>query len=129
MLEYPKNVNYSQSRMWTKADTATATAVVGITEDLVEEIGEILSIDLPLTGDELDMDTLCIHLHLQNHIHHLASPLSGRVLEINRDVLDNPNLLHIAPFNNWLYRMEFDEPDELDFLMSAAQYGSFLDSI
>lgn len=129
MQEYPVNLSYTREHMWARVETDETTVVVGITEDLAESLDEILSIDMPMPGDELDMETICIHVHLRQSIHHLRSPLSGRVLEINRDVLDNPNLLHLAPYAHWLYKMEYDEPEELHLLMSSAQYARFLDQL
>ena len=128
MLEHPDDLSYSKRHLWVRA-RENRIAEVGITEDLIEQFDEILSIDLPMVGDELDMDTYCIHVHLPTRIHHLRSPLSGRATEINRDVLDNPNLLHIAPYKHCLYRMEFDEQEEFDLLMSAGQYARFLDQM
>jgi glycine cleavage system H protein len=129
MLEHPKQFVYTARHLWADIDASAGTAVIGVTEDLVESLAEIVSIDMPLVGDELDMDTFCLHFHLPTRIHHLRSPLSGRVLEINRDVLDNAGLLSLAPYKHWLYKMEFDEPGELEVLMSAAQYGKYLDRL
>jgi glycine cleavage system H protein len=129
MLEHPEELSYSTRHLWVKADADERVASVGITEDLLERLGEIVSVDMPMVGDELDIDTFCIHLHLESRIHHLRSPLTGRVLEINRDVLDNAALLHLSPYTHWLYRMEFDDADELHLLMSAAQYAKYLDQL
>ncbi len=129
MLEYPPQLSYSHHHMWAAPDEKTGLARVGVTPDLIEELDEIMSIDLPMVDDELEMDCMCVHLHLDAEIHHLYSPLSGRVTRINRDVLDDPDLLHVNPFENWLYEMEFDEIEELDFLMSDTQYISFLDNL
>lgn len=127
MFECPTDLSYSQRHMWTRTNEEEGTAEVGITEDLAEQLSEVLSIDMPMVGDELEMDAMCIHLHLLSDIFHLRSPLSGRVVEINRDVLDRPNLFHLAPFKHWLYRMEYDEPDEFEMLMNSAQYLRFID--
>ncbi len=129
MLEHPEDLSYSLRHLWVRVDPETSTGTVGITEELAEGVGEIDSVDMPMVGDELDMDTFCIHLHLKTRIHHLRSPLSGRVIEINRDVLDTANLVHVAPYEKWFYRMEFDDPDELDLLMSAGQYAKYLDQL
>ena len=56
-------------------------------------------------------------------------PLTGRVLEVNQEVLDDPTLLFKDYRANWLFRMEFDEPDELDLLMSGLQYARYLDEL
>jgi len=127
MLEYPEKLSYTARHLWVEADEDERVATVGITEELLDRLVEVVSVDMPMLGDELDIDTFCIHLHLENRIHHLRSPLTGRVVEINREVLDNASLLHLAPYTNWLYRMEFDDADELHLLMSAAQYAKYLD--
>ncbi|OGV63344.1 MAG: hypothetical protein A3K19_29070 [Lentisphaerae bacterium RIFOXYB12_FULL_65_16] len=130
MIECPSGLSYSHEHMWAKATPKTKVAEVGISHDLTEELEEVLSIDLPMEGDELDMDTLCIHLHLESgDVRHLRSPLSGRVLEINREVLDSPTLLHLDPYKHWLYKMEYDEPEELDLLMDHTQYSRYLDNL
>ena len=129
MLEHPDNLVYSARHLWVDADEEEGTAAVGISEDLLDILGEIVSIDMPMVGDELDIDTFCIHLHLETRIHHLRSPLTGRVIEINREVQDNASLVHLSPYTQWLYRMEFDDEDELHLLMDAAQYAKYLDQL
>jgi glycine cleavage system H protein len=129
MIGHPADLSYTTQHLWVRMDGAHHTATVGITEELTELLEEILSVDMPMVGDELDMDTYCIHLHLRNRIHHLQSPLTGRVLEINRDVLDNASLLHLSAYAHWLYRMEYDDEDEVHLLMSADQYTRYLDHL
>lgn len=129
MLGHPQGLSYSTRHLWVRMDAEKHMATVGVTEELVEQLVEILSVDMPMVGDELDMDTYCIHLHLNSRIHHLRSPLTGRVIEINRDVLDNASLLHVSPYKNWLYRMEYDDDEEVHLLMSPEQYARFLDRL
>ncbi len=127
MLDCPTNLLYSHRHMWSEVDEDERTALVGISEDLAEELPEILSIDMPMVGDELEMDTDCLHLHMENDILIINSPLTGRVIDINREVLDTPELIHVAPFKHWLYKMEYDEDEELHMLFRAKRYMQFLD--
>jgi glycine cleavage system H protein len=130
MIELPENLVYSLRHIWIDIeDDDDCIAAIGITEHLQEELPEILSIDLPLVGDELEIDAPCVHLHLEDGIRDLVCPLTGRVKEINREVLDNPDLLHVAPYRNWIFRMEFDEPDELDLLLPADKYLSYVETL
>ena len=129
MANMHENRSFTNRHTWVIPDKNTNTAIVGITDYLTEELVSIQSLDMPLEGDELDMDTFCIHLHLAKRIHHLRSPLSGRVLEINKDVQDNPSLLHLDPYKHWLYRMEFDDPDELEMLWDYNRYSRFVDQL
>ena len=88
---------FTNRHTWVLPDEDKNIATVGITDYLTEELVAIQSIDMPLEGDELEMDTFCIHLHLAKRIHHLRSPLSGRVVEINKDDLpDGIEILEIV---------------------------------
>ncbi|MBO7742017.1 MAG: hypothetical protein J6S21_05630 [Victivallales bacterium] len=129
MAEYPDSLVYSTRHVWAKANKRENTALIGVTDYVTEEFAEIDSIDLPMKDDELEMDSLVIHIHIRNRIKHLRCPLTGRVLDINREVLDDPRLLYMDWQKNWLFKMEFDDRDELDLLMSGAQYAKYLDSL
>jgi len=129
MLYPPKDLLYTQRHVWVKFEKKKHHATVGITNALQEELPEILSIDMPLIGDELEMENDCVHLHLPKTIHRLPAPLTGRVLSTNHDVIDQPRLLHLSPYESWLYTMEYDEPEEVEMLMNATQYMSYLDSL
>ncbi len=129
MDECPVDLSYTHRHIWVRTDEKKQTATVGMTQDLVEGLDEILSVDMPMVADELEMDVMCVHLHLPTRIFHVHAPLSGRVKEINREVLDDPGLLHVAPYVHWLYAMEYDEPEELDLLMSGSQYSRYLDRL
>lgn len=130
MIECPAHLLYSQRHLWVDVeDEEKSIAKVGITQYHQEGLGEIQSADLPLVGDELEIDVPCAHLHIEDELHHLLAPLTGRVESINRDVLDNPALLHIDPYQHWLFRMEFDEPDEFELLLSPEQYIRVAESL
>ena len=129
MPEYPDDMVYSPRHIWVKASADSDTAYIGVTDFLTEELGEITSIDLPMVGDEVERDGLFIHFHLRNRIRHFRCPLTGRVVEVNQEVLDNPGLLYLDYQANWLFKMEFDDRDELDLMMSGTQYAKYLDSL
>jgi len=129
MSEYPKELRYTTSHVWAKVDPKKRQARIGVTDELTTRLREILSIDMPMLGDELEMDAPCLHIHRATSIFNLPSPLTGRIVEINRDVLDNPDLLFLEPYRHWLFVMEYDEEDELDMLMNASQYQSHLDTL
>ena len=53
-------------------------------------------------------------------------PISGKVIEINEDVMDNPALLNEAPYENWLIKVEITDSSQLDDLMNSEEYEKFL---
>ena len=129
MLEHPKELSYTSKHLWVRADDDETVGTIGVTQDLVDSMREISAIDMPMVDDELDMEAYCIHIHLPTRLHHLRSPLTGRVLEINKEVLDSPSLLHIAPYEHWLYKMEIDDAEEFHLLMDCKQYVKYLDRL
>ncbi|MBQ6473270.1 MAG: hypothetical protein IJJ33_14895 [Victivallales bacterium] len=129
MAEDNSNKAYSRRHLWAGLNEKDQTACIGITEFLAEQFHEIISIDLPEVDDEIDVDMMFIHFHLGSRIYHLRSPLSGRILEINKEVLDNPSLLHLNPNIYWMVKMEYDNAEEIDLLMDERQYTDYIDKL
>jgi len=130
MIETPEELLYNQHHLWVAVDNEqSGLGRFGITTHMQEELPEILSIDLPMVGDELELDTDCIQLHLPEEIVGLPAPLTGRVVAVNRDVLDNPDLLHVAPYEHWIIQMEFDDHAEFELLTTAAKYGKYCETL
>ncbi len=129
MVAFPKHLKFTPNHVWVKTHDHTAT--VGLADDLQHEITAIESIDLPLVDDELEMDLDCVTLHLADvELYHIPSPLTGRVIEVNADALDQPEQIFLSPYERgWLFKMEYDEPDELEMLMSSTEYAAFLEEI
>ena len=120
---------FSRRHIWADCDEETHVAYIGITDFLAEKISEIVSVDMPEIDDEIDMDSLFVHLHLVNRVHHLRAPLTGRILELNKEVLDNPSLLHLDPNKYWLLTMEYDSDEEVDLLMDKQRYEDFVNKL
>lgn len=129
MQDCPSDLSYSVNHVWVRLDEDSEVGTVGITDELVERVGHIDSIDMPMTGDELEMDEFCLHIHTGGVLHHVRSPLSGRVTETDSIVEDRPHLLHVSPFENWLFKMEIDDITEAELLMDYQQYAKFLDTL
>jgi glycine cleavage system H protein len=128
--DYPKDLCYTPAHLWVRRESGRKRiARVGLTEELASRLKSLLGVDLPMVGDELEMDSPCIHIHRQSNIFSLPAPLSGRVTQINKDVLDTPSLLALEPYKHWLFLMEFDEEEEIEMLMNAHQYASHLDNL
>ena len=130
--EYPDDLSYSRSHVWVYVERTSRDvhyAKIGVTDYLVEDLGNIENIDLPLEHDELEIDVPVILLHTGLRKKQVRCPLTGRVIEVNQEVLDDPTLLFKDYRENWLFRMEYDDPDELELLMSGLQYSQYLDDL
>ncbi|MFW5996532.1 MAG: glycine cleavage system protein H [Lentisphaeria bacterium] len=132
MIEFPEHLLYSHNHMWVEIeDKNKRLARIGITSFLREELPEILTVDLPMEGDQVEIDEQNILLHLEdeedNEFRSIGFPLSGHVIEINKEVLNNPDLLHLEPYEHWIMRLQYEEPGELDLLMDADKYNLALE--
>ena len=126
MAFFPEDLKYSHHHIWVKPDGNVA--VVGITEDLHDQFKDVQSLDLPMEADELELDTECMTFHLKTGLYDIMSPLTGRIVETNKQLVLNPSGIFIAPYTDgWLFKMEYDEPEELELLMSSEEYSAMTD--
>ena len=127
--EYPADLYFTKRHIWALPNPEDNTALVGISDFLADELGNIDGIDVPSVGDEVEMESICIHIHVSNHVRAFRCPLTGRVIEVNQDVIDDPTQIYMDYYGSWLFKMEYDDPAELDILMDGAQYSKYLDEL
>lgn len=127
--EYPEDLVFTRRHVWAHPDLESHTALVGITDYLADELGAIDSIEGPAVGDELELESICIHIHVGNHVRAFRCPLTGRVLEVNQDVIDDPTSIYMDYQGSWLFKMQFDDEAEIGLLMNGSQYAKYLDEL
>lgn len=129
MSNKTKNCYYSKRHLWVEQLKGSHHAYIGMTDYLAETFSNLDCIDLPDVGEEFDVDTPLIHFHVGSKIYPLPVQLTGRVLEINKDMQSDLSLLFMDPEHNWLLKIEYDDPDEFDDLMDKKQYLNYLDEL
>lgn len=98
---------------WIQLEDGTVT--VGISEEGLNELGDITAINLPSEGEEVNPDEICGEIETDEGPMNLYSPVEGRIVEINGAVVENPQLLLEDPYGDgWLFRVEADDPEDLD---------------
>lgn len=124
----PKELKYSEEHEWVQLESATVV-LVGITEFAAESLGDVVFVELPEVGAEVGRAEKMGEIESVKAVSDLYSPVSGKVTERNEQVLDKPQLVNDAPFEaGWMIRVELSDPSQLDKLLSAEQYESFLAS-
>ena len=104
---------------WVQIEDGTIT--IGVNEDGLSEITEISAVNLPAENEEVTADEICGELDTEEGPLNLYSPVDGKVVEINAAVVENPSLIQEDPFGDgWLFRVEPNDPDDLDSLSSPA---------
>lgn len=124
----PTELKYSEEHEWVQLESATVV-LVGITEFAAESLGDVVFVELPEVGAEVGRAEKMGEIESVKAVSDLYSPVSGKVTERNEQVLDKPQLVNDAPFEaGWMIRVELSDPSQLDKLLSAEQYESFLAS-
>jgi glycine cleavage system H protein len=126
---YPTDRRYSRDHEWAKDDD-DGTILVGITDYAQEHLGDIVFLDLPKVGASLSQMQKLGEVESVKSVSDMFSPVSGEVLAVNQVVIDSPELVNEDPYDNgWLIRVKPSQPAEMDGLMTAADYESFLETL
>lgn len=124
----PDDVRYSESHEWLRVDGAEG--VVGITDYAVEQLKDLVHIEMPKVGQDLETGQPFGEIESVKTVSDLIAPVNGQVSAINQEITDDTlSLLNEDPYGKgWLVRVKLANPDETKSLMSAREYGDFLKS-
>lgn len=111
---------YSKSHEYVKVEGEYA--YVGITDYAQEQLGNVVYVDMPAEGDELQAGEDFGAVESVKAASDLVSPVSGEVVEVNEALEDAPELVNKDAFGNWIVKVKLADPAELDQLLSAADY-------
>ena len=125
----PTDRKYSRDHEWAK-DEDDGTFLVGITDYAQEHLGDIVFLDLPKVGATLAKMEKLGEVESVKSVSDMFSPVSGEVVAVNQVAIDSPELVNEDPYDNgWLIRVKPSQPAEMDDLMTAADYESFLETL
>jgi glycine cleavage system H protein len=115
-------LRFSGAHVWVRVEGSEA--VLGLSDYLQDQMGEITTLELPDLGDVLHANTRMGYVESEDASSPLDAPLSGEVLEVNGEALENPDLLNSEPYGaGWLLRVRLDDPRELEELISEEEYA------
>lgn len=115
---------YAEDHEWVLVDGDVAT--IGIADFAQDQLGDIVYVELPEEDDEFDIEEAFSAVESVKAAADIYMPISGKVVEINEDVMDDPALLNEAPYENWLIKVEITDNSQLDDLMNSEEYEKFL---
>jgi glycine cleavage system H protein len=126
---YPDDRKYSKEHEWAKGDD-DGTVLLGITHYAQDHLGDIVFLELPQVGTVLSQAQKLGEVESVKSVSDLYCPISGEVLAVNQVVMDSPELVNEDPYENgWLVRLRPSQPAEMDSLLTAADYETFLESL
>jgi glycine cleavage system H protein len=120
-MNFPDDLRYTKDHEWVKADGKVAT--IGITDFAQGELGDIVYVDINTEGQSLGTGDVFGTVEAVKTVSDLFMPVSGKITEINKNLEANPESVNKDPYGNgWMVRVEMSNPEELNSLMTAADY-------
>ena len=122
---YPNDLKYHKEHDWARIDGDEA--VLGITWFAQDALGELVHYEPPSVGDTIARDATYGEVESVKAVSDLIAPLSGEVLEVNKQVVDAPETVNEDPYGaGWLVRIRMSDPSELDALLEPEAYRKLL---
>jgi glycine cleavage system H protein len=123
-MAYPNEYKYTKEHEWVKADGSVAT--VGITDHAQEALGDIVFVELPKVGAELQAGKSFGTVESVKAVSDVFAPVSGTVTEVNSELVNAPEKINTDAHSAWIVKVQLKSPAEVDGLMTADAYQQFL---
>lgn len=121
----PSDLKYHKEHEWVR--TEGDVAVIGISHFAQDQLGEVVYVDMPDAGDTVTADDTFGEIESVKSVSELYSPVSGEIVEVNETLEDSPETVNADPYGDgWMIKVRMSDVGELDALMSAADYESFI---
>lgn len=118
-----EQLKYTKSHEWV-LENEDGTVTVGLTDYAQQELGDLVFVNLPGTGDEVAAGEAFGDVESVKAVSDVFSPVSGTVAEVNEELLDAPQLINETPYEAWMIKVENISGSEE--LLSAAEYEAFI---
>lgn len=122
-MKIVKDLYYSDDHEWVKVEGDEA--YIGITDFAQDQLGDIVYVELPEIDDEIAKEEGFSAIESVKAASDVYMPVDGKVVEVNEELLDSPELLNTDAFGNWIIKVELTDKAQLDDLMSSEEYEEF----
>ncbi len=119
-------LRYSEDHMWVRYEE-NHTVTLGITDFAQLQLGKLNYVELPNEDDEIVTCECFASVECSRLFNDLYAPVCGRVVSVNREVIETPSLINYSPYSKgWIIRAKLFSLDDLDMLMSSDDYEEFV---
>ena len=127
-MKVEPNLKYDEEHEWTRVEGEEG--VIGISDYAQDQLSDVVYVELPEIGDSFERGDILAVVESVKAASDVYMPVSGEVLEINDALEDSPELVNQDPYGEaWFVRITIADPSELDDLIDADAYESFLESL
>ena len=121
-MNFPAELKYSRDHEWVKMLDDT-TALVGISDFAQSELGDLVYVNLPETGDEVTAGETACDVESVKAVSDVMSPVTGKIAEVNEELEDSPELLNSDPYGAWIFKVT--DISAFSELLDAEAYEAF----
>ncbi|MCE3227609.1 MAG: gcvH [Bacteroidetes bacterium] len=124
-MNFPADLKYTKDHEWVKI--TGDEALVGITDFAQHELGDIVYVDVNTIGETVDKEAVFGTVEAVKTVSDLFMPLSGEVLEVNKDIDSAPESVNSDPYGKgWLIKIKLSNPSEVSELLNADDYKKLI---
>ena len=128
MGDMPGDLKYSKSHEWLRAND-DGTVTIGITDHAQEQLGDLVYVEVPENGRELELEEACAVVESVKAASDVYAPIAGTVVEGNEALADAPEAVNNDAYGEgWLLTITPADADALSGLMDASEYQAFVES-
>jgi glycine cleavage system H protein len=125
-MEFPQDLKYTRDHEW--ARRKGNQLVIGVTDFAQDQLGDVVFVELPEVGDQVKKGESFGVVESTKAVSELFSPVTGKVVEVNDPLADAPETINEDPYEEgWMIVVEPSDPKELDGLMDAGAYKTFVE--
>ena len=116
---------FSKEHEWIKLEGEVA--IIGITKHATEMLGDIVFVELPEKGSNVEKDGTAGVVESTKAASDVYTPVSGEVVDINQSIIDDPSKINTDPEGEgWLFKLKIKNKSEMDSLMNKEDYDKFV---
>ena len=124
-MKIPSELKYTKDHEWVRVEGDTA--VVGITDFAQSQLGDIVYLDVPTVGENVEQHSVFGSIEAVKTVSDLFCPVSGEVAEFNTVLDDAPETVNSDPYGEgWIIRVAMSDPAQVAALMSADEYRALV---
>lgn len=124
-MDFPENLKYTNDHEWIKIEGNTGT--IGITDYAQGELGDVVFVDIDPNLGEIKKGESFGTIEAVKTVSDMFAPCSGKVLELNKELTDNPEYINNDPYGKgWMVKIEINDAAELNELLDVKAYKSLI---
>lgn len=128
MSNIPVDLKYAKTHEWARVND-DGSVTVGISDSAQDQLGDMVFVEVPETGQTVAAEEACAVVESVKAASDVYAPIAGEIVEVNEALADSPEAVNTDVYGEgWIFRMTPTDMAELDELMDAETYESFLAS-